>query len=332
MAGIAAAAVNFAASPSFAGTIVNNNDPAWVWTGMKETPNDDIIGGSGRAGGPAACGVYTFTGTGITVYAMKGPAVAVDQRAHKTGKLKITVDGKEQDTVNLVASEAAYNTKVYTVSGLTDTPHVIQLDPVGGWAMVEYVEVSKPESAETSAVTAPEPKSAKRLFSTNFDNGDVSAWTPFGGNWVVYNGKYCASAGPGNKSLISGSDYSNFTMDADIAVDANGDAGMVFDVTNPGVGLDTYNGYYAGLDASHQQIVLGKATNSWTVLAHQPYSIQADVVYHLRVVAKGNGFGVYINGQYVTGAYDDSFSHGAVGVRTMGTAVSFDNVKVAASE
>lgn len=113
----------------------------WTWSGM--TPYGVSAGADDapHVGGPGSYGVYTFHGNGIQVYGMKCADVTVDGKSHKVGRVKISIDGKEQSTINLAATSANPNAKIIGISTLTDGNHVLQVDPVDGWVVINSAKV-----------------------------------------------------------------------------------------------------------------------------------------------------------------------------------------------
>ncbi|MBP2328040.1 hypothetical protein JOF56_008425 [Kibdelosporangium banguiense] len=163
----------------------------------------------------------------------------------------------------------------------------------------------------------------------NFDDGDAVGWTTYGGSWSSSRGRYEASSSLGGKALLD-TNFPDFTYDADVTLrSANGDGGVVFRVTQPTTGPDSYRGYYAGITASGQ-VLLGKADNSWTPLRTVPMPVRPGARYHLRVEAVGPTIKVYADDMSTPKIVvtDTSYSSGANGVRVYNTAASFDNISV----
>lgn len=288
---------------------------------MIPVSDSQLGGGTGHAGGPGTYGVYTFLGTGVDVVAMRGPVVNDGVKAHRTGKLKVMIDGQEKDTVSLAAPENEYSVKAFHISGLSNATHVLELDPVGGWVVIDSIDVAGAAPAGGAA-----PASASG-FSDDFLDGTASAWTPYGGAWIVYNGLYEINGGSGNKSLVTKSNYHNLIYQADILVANGDDAGLVFRVQKPSVGTDAYTGYYAGLDFIHQRVIIGKADNNWQSLAQQSCSLALNQTYHFKVVARDNTITVFVDGQPVVTTEDDSYVSGAIGVRTFNSSAAFGHIR-----
>lgn len=190
---------------------------------------------------------------------------------------------------------------------------------------------STPTPTPTPAATAtPTPTPG---FSDDFNDGNANGWTTYGGTWAVESGQYSVSAGEGYKSVANGTNFGNFTYEADVMVStdtsfANG--GVLFRVANPAVGVDAYQGYFAGINAYNDQVELGRANNNWTQLGTASMTLVAGTMYHLKVVVSGSNIKVYV-GDMVTPKIDrndTTFTTGMIGVRTYKTHSHFDNVVV----
>ena len=68
--------------------------------------------------------------------------------------------------------------------------------------------------------------------------------------------------------------------------------------------------------------MLGKAGGGWTELAARETPFEAGKPVHMRVVAKGPEIEVFVDGQPVLSAQDNSFTRGSVGVRNYFTDAS----------
>ncbi|GAA1028796.1 hypothetical protein GCM10009557_15130 [Virgisporangium ochraceum] len=162
----------------------------------------------------------------------------------------------------------------------------------------------------------------------NFADGNAYGWRTYGGTWTAAGGRYTATQSLGGKALLD-TNFGNFTYDADVTVTAgNGDAGLLFRVTQPAVGVDSYRGYYAGISPAGR-VVLGRAANSWTQLGS---ATVAGGSHRLRVTAIGPQISVYVD-DLVTpkiSVTDSTFASGATGVRVFNAAAAFDNVAVGA--
>jgi Predicted beta-xylosidase len=167
-------------------------------------------------------------------------------------------------------------------------------------------------------------------FADNFDDGNAQGWKTYGGTWSVTDGKYKVLKGAGFKAVADDTQYSNLTFETDISI-SNGssdfNAGVLFRVSEPTVGTDNLKGYYAGINVDGR-VSVGKFNNNWTGLAAIPYPISQNKVYKLKVVAEGKNIDVYIDGEIVVSVVDQTYTEGAIGLRTFNVDAVYDNITV----
>jgi hypothetical protein len=170
-------------------------------------------------------------------------------------------------------------------------------------------------------------------------SGTDAGWATHGGNWSVTNGIYTDSAsGPGDKSLAGSTGWSDYTLQGDVKLTAAGQAGLVFRVTNPGVGADAMKGYYIGLESTSGNLFLGRENGAWTGLTStaMPGGVALNTWYHVTVQAVGCVFTVAAQAVGSSGtptgfSYTDTgctFTAGQVGVRDHYTTASWRNLSV----
>ncbi|MFL6119198.1 family 43 glycosylhydrolase [Actinophytocola sp.] len=173
-------------------------------------------------------------------------------------------------------------------------------------------------------------KPVTMLVKDNFDDRNAIGWKTYGGSWSASTGRYTTTSSLGGKALLE-TNFGDLTADASITLNAgNGDAGVVFRVTQPATGVDSYRGYYAGISAAGR-VLLGKADNGWTPLASAPTAIQPGRAYHLRVSALGSALRVYLDDMTTPklAVTDASYASGANGVRVFNVAAGFDDLAIA---
>lgn len=149
--GTAGRADTVAAAPSAsADTALADTAPGWVWSGMEQVDAPaSPHGGTAHAGGPGSYGAYTFSGTGVDVYAMLGPVIEADGRTHRMGKLKVSIDGSLKADPSLFRpQDNDADLDAFTINGLNPGNHVLQVEPDGGWAAVEYIQVRDSSSSD----------------------------------------------------------------------------------------------------------------------------------------------------------------------------------------
>jgi len=142
--------------------LTDTSAPGWVWNAMDAYEDNQLSRGAGRAGGPGGYGAYTFNGTGVAVYVMKAPAVEVDGRVHKVGRLRVLIDGNLKAAVAVSSNDHEYGYRAYAVNGLSAANHVLQLEPDAGWVVVDGIRViGGPEAPDVSQDGAVGPNPTK---------------------------------------------------------------------------------------------------------------------------------------------------------------------------
>lgn len=125
----------------------------------------------------------------------------------------------------------------------------------------------------------------------SFANGDASAWIAYDGNWNIQSGVMVNESNERGAKLITGSPYwNNYALDADIALSAVGDAGLIARVSDAEPGVDSYSGVYVGLRVRDEALVVGVADHGWDEEEARslPHPITSDAWYHIRLELKGD--------------------------------------------
>jgi hypothetical protein len=102
----------------------------------------------------------------------------------------------------------------------------------------------------------------------------MHGWQAISGRWTDNAGVFSNSNyGRGDMLIAPNSQGTNYSIGADIRFDLlfpethYGDAGLVLRTTDPQQGVDSYEGYYAGLRPDEGAVVLGRASYDWHQLA-----------------------------------------------------------------
>ena len=128
-------------------------------------------------------------------------------------------------------------------------------------------------------------------YRDSFASGTADEWNAFGGTWGVYDGSMRNDSDERGAKLMTGSPYwRNYSVEADVKLlGEDGDAGLVIRAGNVEDGVDSYNGYYAGLRTRDNRLTLGRAEHGWwegpTVSI--PGNVHAFQWYHLKLLAYG---------------------------------------------
>jgi Domain of Unknown Function (DUF1080) len=171
----------------------------------------------------------------------------------------------------------------------------------------------------------------------------MSGWQPITGRWSSSSGTISnANYGRGDMLIASHSEGANYRISADIRFDLvfadthRGDAGVVIRTTDPEPGVDSYEGYYAGLRPDDQSIVLGRASFDWHELrvARLAAPVAVGSWYHLELSANGCDLNVIATpsgGEPRTNInyHDDNcLKSGVVGLRSFYAQASWRNVRI----
>ncbi|EOO03276.1 putative glycosyl hydrolase protein [Phaeoacremonium minimum UCRPA7] len=168
------------------------------------------------------------------------------------------------------------------------------------------------------------------LVKDNFEDGNMIGWKTYGGSWSVVDGQFSAGSSTGGKALLD-TNFTEVVVDTDITITSGtGDAGIVFRATSPSTGVDSYDGYYAGISTTGN-VVLGKANGGWTSLGSASVPVVSGTQVHLRISAVDSTINVYVGdmGTPKITVTDNTYVSGMDGVRVYQTSATFDNVSVA---
>ena len=135
------------------------------------------------------------------------------------------------------------------------------------------------------------------------------------------------------KSIANGTNFSNFTYEADVSMYANGNSGLIFRVSNSFQDDNGYNGYYANIDVNGDWVMVGKSTGSvGQEIQKVSTSLIPNTKYHMKVIANGPSIKVYVDDMVTPKIQisDSTYSTGSIGVRTWQADAKFDNISVVA--
>lgn len=162
-------------------------------------------------------------------------------------------------------------------------------------------------------------------FEDDFADGDFRGWIPYGGGWWVRDGVFRSASNAhgagfglaGVKAIAPAAVFGDLEYQAHVSVNASGDAGLIFRVSDATIGADAYRGYYAGISAERNEVILGKADHRWIPLKTVPMEVLADRTHVVRVEAVGDRIRVFVNDleRPRIDWRDGSFAAGAIGVR-----------------
>lgn len=127
-------------------------------------------------------------------------------------------------------------------------------------------------------------------YRDHFAEGDAAGWVAYDGNWNVQSGVMVNESNERGAKLVTGSPYwTDYALDADIALSNTGDAGIIARVSDAEPGVDSYSGIYAGLRVRDESLVVGVADHGWieTEVKPLPHPIISNAWYHIHLESKG---------------------------------------------
>ena len=165
----------------------------------------------------------------------------------------------------------------------------------------------------------------------DFNNGTIAnPWAVYGGTWTINNGAVNMPAGPGDKAVTAAT-FSDFTYEARIKPTSNGHGGLIFRVTEPSEGADSFKGYYAYLDPDANWIGFGKMNNNWTYVTGVQTTVNTNQWYDIKVEAYGSNIRIYLDGVLKIDVNDSDYAIGSVGLRGWYLTADIDSLAVSAS-
>lgn len=126
-------------------------------------------------------------------------------------------------------------------------------------------------------------------YRESFLKGDTDNWTALGGTWELANGVMRNDSDERGAKLLTGSTrWHNYSIEADITLLGQGDAGLIIRSSNEEEGVDAYSGYYSGIRTIDNTLALGRAQHGWREITKKvflPEGVQPFQRYHLKLLA-----------------------------------------------
>ena len=174
----------------------------------------------------------------------------------------------------------------------------------------------------------------QRIFGEGFEEpttSNVEGWSQYDEKWTISDDMLQIVTSKHGKIIYDGETLTSGTISVDVRLDsASPIAGFIFNVSSPGTGGDTFNGYEVALNGGSRTFVYGKHRQNWTSIANNPVTFDPAAWNNLRIEFDGAKATVYLNGQQVF-TYNDTSSplkSGKVGLRSYGGSASFRNLKI----
>ena len=190
-------------------------------------------------------------------------------------------------------------------------------------------------AALVAAVTV-QVRARSHRYQLSVDN--IANWKSYDGVWSLDHAVFRNNSEERGAKLMSGSlAWKDTSLSADVRIDqASGDIGLMIRSNDEDLGVDAYNGYYAGLRAQEGTLIAGRSNYSWSEV--QPVSlaggVHPGVWYHLDLVMFGCRLAVSARNlatQQATSLVlfeDHCVASGRIGLRSLSSGGSWRNVAV----
>jgi hypothetical protein len=193
----------------------------------------------------------------------------------------------------------------------------------------------------------------QRIFGESFEEPNTGVnfneWHKYSGFWTGKDGIVNISPGRHTQSIVmmNGAHYVgvepdhsarliyeaksifNGTISAEIRFRNKGDGGgLIFRVSNEGVGDDAFDGYEVSLAADGKKITLGKHQQNFTLLKETEVSFSPQDWNKVQVLLMGKQIDVSLNGKRVLSFIDEDkpILSGKIGLRTWKSDMEFRNI------
>ena len=180
-------------------------------------------------------------------------------------------------------------------------------------------------------------------FAEHFDWGP-EFWTPVSGTWTsdsTDNGEYhtrssaCAKSFCREDRTPDTADwvFGDFVCEADVRLaneSSSSSAGYMFRTGGFTAAANSGTGYYAGINAYSDKVVLARITNGYAELATAPFIAAANTLYHLKIIANGASIKVYASNMAtpLISISDASYPYGGFSCAAYNTEAWFDNIDI----
>jgi hypothetical protein len=160
----------------------------------------------------------------------------------------------------------------------------------------------------------------------------LTGFTEYGGSWLLTNDVLFSASSPGPKLISSIVNQSSGDLKVQMRFTSNGgvDAGVIFQVTQPATGADTFNGYEVSLSPGGAYAVLGRHRQNYEQISQVPCAVPLNEWINLEVQYTNASIAVLVNGASVI-QYTDTqhpLTSGQVGLRNYQQDVQFQNFQI----
>jgi signal transduction histidine kinase len=164
----------------------------------------------------------------------------------------------------------------------------------------------------------------------------LDTWNSYGGIWDLNGGLFDNNSYERGAKLMSGSyEWTDVSFSADVRLDHDtGDGGLMVRAQNEELGVDAYNGYYAGLRPREGTLIAGRSNYSWSEVppVAMPGGVHEGAWYHLALVMFGCRLGISAENlstrqkAFLVLHEDPCVPAGRIGLRSLSTGVQWRNI------
>lgn len=160
----------------------------------------------------------------------------------------------------------------------------------------------------------------------------ITGFTEYGGSWLLTNGVLFSASSPGPKLINNAANQpsGNLKVQMRFTSAESGDAGFIFQVTQPGMGADVFNGYEVSLSPGGAYAVLGRHRQNWEPITQAPCAVPLNQWINLEVQYTNASIAVLVDGTNVI-QYTDTqhpLTSGQIGLRNYQQDVRFQNFQI----
>lgn len=159
----------------------------------------------------------------------------------------------------------------------------------------------------------------------------LAGFTEYGGAWLVTNSDLLSVNGTGPKLIDNNVNQStgDIKVQVQFTADEGGDAGVIFQVSQPGMGADVFTGYEVSL-APAGYVVLGRHRQDWEPISQVSCSVPTGQWINLEVQYTNASITVLVNGSSLIQYTDTQYplTSGQVGLRNYQQDVEFQDFQI----
>ncbi len=159
----------------------------------------------------------------------------------------------------------------------------------------------------------------------------LAGFTEYGGTWLITNSDLLSVNGSGPKLIDNNVNQSSGDIKVQVQFSANegGDAGIIFQVSQPGVGADVFTGYEVSL-APAGYVVLGRHRQDWEPISQVSCAVPTGQWINLEVQYTNASITVLVNGSSLIQYTDTQYplTSGQVGLRNYQQGAQFQDFQI----